>query len=82
METQEIHERVAAAIAEEFELDPAQLIPEARLIEDLGLDSLDSVDLIACLEREFKVKCPEAEARNLRTVGEIFTFVGNLQPAA
>ncbi|TVR45635.1 MAG: acyl carrier protein [Planctomycetota bacterium] len=76
-----INQRVTAAIAEEFELDSAQITPDARLIEDLGLDSLDSVDLIAALEREFKVKCPEAEARNLRTVGEIFEFVAQLQPA-
>jgi acyl carrier protein len=70
--------KVNAAIAEEFEVDPAKLTPEARLIEDIGLDSLDSVDLIAAMERAFKVKCPEAEARKLRTVGDIHKFVEGL----
>jgi acyl carrier protein len=74
----EIAERVTAAIAEEFELDPADITPDKRLIEDLGLDSLDSVDLIAAMERAFKVKCPEAEARQVRTVGDIQAFVHKL----
>jgi acyl carrier protein len=70
--------QVNDAIATEFELDPARLVPEARLIDDLGLDSLDSVDLIAALERTFKVKCPEADARKMRTVGDIHVFVHGL----
>ena len=74
----EITNKVNTAIAEEFELELARLTPEARLIEDLGLDSLDSVDLIAAMERGFKVKCPETEARQLRTVGDIHVFVGKL----
>ena len=78
MSPTEIAERVNAAIAEEFELDPARITPEQTLIEGLGLDSLDSVDLIAAMERTFKVKCPEAEARQLRTVGDIYTLVGKI----
>jgi len=76
---EDIIARVNTAIAEEFELDPAALTPEKRLIEDLGLDSLDSVDLIAALEHAFKVKCPESEARALRTVGDIHQFVARLR---
>lgn len=76
-----IEQRVREAIAEEFELDIDTITPEARLAEDLGLDSLDGVDLIACLERSFSVKCPEVEARKLRTVGEIFAFIERLQAA-
>ena len=77
----EIADRVNAAIAEEFELDPAEITPAKHLIEDLGLDSLDSVDLIAAMERAFKVKCPESEARQLRTVGDIHAFVTRLMAA-
>jgi acyl carrier protein len=47
-------------------------------MKDLELDSLDSVDLIAAMEKTFKVKCPEAEARKLRTLGEIHAFVARL----
>lgn len=78
MSPTEIAERVNAAIAEEFELDLARITAEQTLIEGLGLDSLDSVDLIAAMERTFKVKCPEAEARQLRTVGDIYVLVGRI----
>jgi acyl carrier protein len=74
--------KVNEAIAAEFELDVNSLTPDARLIEDIGLDSLDSVDLIATLERTFKVKCPETEARKMRTVGDIHRFVATLMQTA
>ncbi len=77
----EIDAQVVAAIATEFELDPATVTPDRRLIDDLGLDSLDTVDLIAAMERAFKVKCPETEARQLRTVGDIQAFVAGLLAA-
>ncbi len=85
MTQDEITAAVNAAIAKEFELDPALLVPSAHLIDDLQLDSLDSVDLIAAMEKTFKVKCPEAEARQLRTMGDIHAFVERLlanRPAA
>ncbi len=78
MTSNEIKDAVNTAIAKEFELDPAQLVPSAHLIDDLQLDSLDSVDLIAAMEKTFKVKCPEAEARQLKTMGDIHAFVERL----
>ena len=81
MTSDEIAAAVNAAIAKEFELDPAKLVPAAHLVDDLELDSLDSVDLIAALEKTFKVKCPEAEARQLRTIGDIHAFVERLLAA-
>ena len=82
MMTDEVSAAVNAAIAKEFELDLDRLVPSAHLVDDLELDSLDSVDLIAAMERTFKVKCPEAEARQLRTVGDIHAFVGRLLATA
>ncbi len=78
MPSAEIVERVNAAISAEFELEMERMVPEADLMKDLELDSLDSVDLIAAMEKSFKVKCPEAEARKLRTMGEVHEFVENL----
>jgi len=78
LQPEEIRSAVNAAIAKEFEIDPARLVPTADLMKDLGLDSLDSVDLIAALERTFKVKCPEKEARSLRSLGDIHRFVERL----
>lgn len=79
---QAIAVRVNQAIAEEFELDGADLKPETRLGEDLGLDSLDGVDLIAAMERTFKVKVPESEARKLRTIADVHGFIERLLAAA
>lgn len=78
MSPDEIKAAVNAAIAKEFEIEPARLVPEADLMKDLEMDSLDSVDLIAAMEKTFKVKCPEQEARKLRTMGEIYVFVDKL----
>ena len=78
MPLEDIIARVNDAIAKEFEIEPERLVPSARLIEDLDMDSLDSVDLIAAMERTFRVKCPEQEARKLRTMGDIYVFVERL----
>jgi acyl carrier protein len=82
----EIRSTINAAIAKEFEIEATKLVPEADLVKDLELDSLDSVDLIAAMEKTFKVKCPEKEARALRTMGDIYLFVDKLlnepKPAA
>ena len=78
MSPQEIKDKINAALALEFEIEPARLVPEARLMEDLEMDSLDSVDLIAAMEKTFRVKCPEQEARKLRTMGDIYAFVERL----
>jgi acyl carrier protein len=82
MSPQEIRAKINAALAKEFEIEPERLVPEARLIEDLEMDSLDSVDLIAAMEKTFKVKCPEQEARKLRTMGDIYAFVERLLTVA
>ena len=83
MSTDEIRAAVNSAIAKEFEIEPERLVPEAQLVKDLELDSLDSVDLIAAMEKTFKVRCPEKEARALRSMGDIYAFVDRLlnQPA-
>ena len=78
MPVEDIIAKVNAAISKEFEIEPERLVPAARLVEDLDMDSLDSVDLIAAMERTFKVKCPEQEARKLRTMGDIYLFVERL----
>lgn len=70
--------RVNSAFAEEFEVAEESLKPDTDLIEDLELDSLDAADLIASMEREFKIKLPEEQARQLRTMGDIYEFVDRL----
>ena len=75
----EIMEKVKKILAQEFELEPAQLSPEANLYVDLGLDSLDSVDLVVALEKEFQFKInrerDEENIRAIRTLNDIVGFI-------
>ena len=76
MTEQEIIERIDASLAEEFELERSVMVPEATLFEDLGLDSLDMVDMVIALEQAFKIKIrDEEEIRKIRTLQDIHTFV-------
>ena len=68
----EIRQKIVETVAEEFELDQEQLIPEATLYDDLGLDSLDAVDLVVAMEKAFGVKLANEEAvKSVRTVGDL-----------
>lgn len=76
MTEQEVIELIDSSLADEFELDRADLIPEANIYEDLGLDSLDTVDMVIVLEGAFNFKIREEEAvRAIRTLGDIHRFV-------
>lgn len=76
MTNQEIIERIDRTIAEEFEIDPEEMKPEKTLFRELGLDSLDIVDLVIVLETAFQFKIREEEGiRKIRTLGDIHAFV-------
>lgn len=76
MTEQEVIELIDTSLAEEFELDREAMTPEANIYEDLGLDSLDTVDMVIVLEGAFKFKIREEEAvRGIRTLGDIHRFV-------
>jgi len=76
MTDQEIIDRINTSLAEEFELELADMTPEATLYDELGLDSLDTVDMVIVLEGAFKFKIREETAiREIRTLGDIHKFV-------
>ncbi|WP_224984088.1 acyl carrier protein [Geomonas agri] len=76
MTEQEIVAKINSSLAEEFEYDLAAMTPETTLFEDMGLDSLDVVDLVIVLETAFSMKVREEEAiRKIRTLGDIHEFV-------
>ena len=66
---------VTETLVSEFELEAEKIVPTARLREDLGLDSLDGVDLVVALEKALNVRIPENDARQMRTVGDIHAFI-------
>ena len=74
----EIIERINTSLAEEFELNREVLKPEALILDDLELDSLDIVDMVVVLENAFQFKIREEDAlREIRTLGDIHNFVLN-----
>jgi len=78
MTDQEIIDLINESLAEEFELDLADMKPEALLFDDLELDSLDIVDMVVVLENAFQFKIrEEASIREIRTIGDIHNFVIN-----
>ncbi|MEW5773285.1 MAG: phosphopantetheine-binding protein [Thermodesulfobacteriota bacterium] len=76
----EIISRTNAALAQEFELDPEAMVPAADLREDLGLDSLDAVDMVIVLEQEFGVKISKESAiGDIRSLGDLYAFIAGVQ---
>lgn len=67
--------RVNQVMVDVFEAEEKDLHREARLAEDLDLDSLDGVDLVIALEKTFGYKLSEDEARGIRTMGDIYDKV-------
>ncbi len=69
---------VNKVLEEEFEIDPDLLKPEAHLYEDIGLDSLDAVDLIVMVDNELGVRIEEDEARAIRTLEDVYRTIHGL----
>ena len=67
---QEIFEKVKKIVVEQLDVDPAEVKPEASFANDLGADSLDTVELVMALEEEFDIEIPDEEAEKIDTVGK------------
>ncbi len=75
----EIREKVDKVFSEDFEIAPERLVPEAHIFSDLGLDSLDVVDLIVALQKEFKIQVRDDErVREVRTLSDLYEYVALL----
>ena len=75
---QTIIEQLNHIFVEQFELDPAAVVPEATLREDLELDSLDAADMLIAIEKKFGIRLDDNVAKNFRTVGDIHDYVHRL----
>lgn len=70
MTKEEIFEKVKKIVAEELEVDPKDITSEASFANDLGADSLDTVELVMALEEEFEIEIPDDVAELIDTVGK------------
>ena len=68
-------EKVKSVLAQQFELDPESITMDTNLIDDLGADSLDSVELIMAFEEEFGAAIPEEDAEKLTHVGKVIEYL-------
>ena len=75
MDINEIQEKVKAFLVEELEIDEAKIADDARLKEDLGIDSLEVVDVIVLVEQEFGFKMNREDFKDLKTYGEFCQFI-------
>ncbi len=78
-EEKSIEDRIRTIIATELGVKPEQITPEAKFIEDLGADSLDTVELVMALEEEFGNEIPDEDAEKLVSVGDVIRFIEESQ---
>lgn len=74
-----IEQRVKDIIVEQLGVKEDQVTPDAKFIEDLGADSLDTVELVMALEEEFGNEIPDEQAEKLQSVGDVIKYVEETQ---
>ena len=80
MDKQEITDKINQVFEESFEIEKVDLQPQANIFEDLGLDSLDVVDLVVALQQKFGIKIrADQRVRDIRTLGDVCKFVLTLK---
>ena len=72
-------EKIIALIAEKLSKKPEEINDKSRLVEDLGADSLDIVELIMSFEDEFNVSLPDEDVAKMSTIEDIVTYIENLK---
>jgi acyl carrier protein len=71
----DIEAKVKEIIVEQLGVDEAQVNPEASFIDDLGADSLDTVELVMAFEEKFDIEIPDEDAEKMRTVGDAIAYL-------
>jgi acyl carrier protein len=70
-----VDERVKKIIAEQLGVEEEEVTLEAHFVEDLGADSLDTVELVMALEEEFEIEIPDEDAEKILTVGKALEYI-------
>ena len=75
-------DKVKAIVADKLGVDPAKVTEKASFVNDLGADSLDTVEFVMEVEKEFNITIPDEEAGKLATVGDAVNYIDSHKPAA
>jgi len=70
-----VEERVKQIIVEQLGVDEAEVTPNASFVDDLGADSLDTVELVMAFEEAFEIEIPDEDAEKIRTVQDAITYI-------
>ena len=70
-----VESKIRTIIAEQLGVKPEEVTPAASFVDDLGADSLDTVELIMALEEEFNVEIPDEDAEKMKTVGDAIKYI-------
>lgn len=70
-----VFEKVKIALCDQLDIEEDTISMESAIIDDLGADSLDVVDLIMSLEEEFDIEIPDDQVENMKTVGHIVKYI-------
>lgn len=72
-----IQEKIKSIIVEQLGVKPEEVTPGASFVDDLGADSLDTVELVMALEEEFGIEIPDEDAEKITTVGDVVKYLEN-----
>ncbi|HEY0150670.1 MAG TPA: acyl carrier protein, partial [Longimicrobium sp.] len=76
----DVEQKVKDIIINELGVEAEKVTPEARFVDDLGADSLDTVELVMAFEEEFGMEIPDEDAEKLQTVGDAISYIQNNNP--
>jgi acyl carrier protein len=75
MDGENLHERLYALLANHLGLDREELVPEAHILDDLGADSLDVVELMMAIEESFAIVVPDEDVEKLQTIADVQQYL-------
>jgi acyl carrier protein len=77
MDKEEIIETINSMLIQEFEIDEKKISPDARLKDDLGLESLDFVDIAVFVKKKFRITLKGKEVASIKTMGNLYDYIYN-----
>ena len=82
MDAAAMKDKIVEIISNQLGIDHGDVTPEASVVDDLGADSLDVVELVMALEEEFNLEIPDEEAEKIKSVSDIFSHMENALQSA